>query len=153
MSLASRFWSKVDKRGPDECWPWLGALNEHGYGVMRPEGQRNGPTVKAHRVSVILDDRNPDGLCVLHRCDNPRCVNPAHLFLGTMADNTQDMVAKRRGLVGHRNGHAKLTDAQAAEIRRRRNAGERRDRLAAEFHVSGATVTRIANREGWRHVP
>lgn len=152
MSLESRFWSKVEKRGPAECWPWTGARNEHGYGVMRPEGRRSGPTIKAHRVAVTLDGRDPAGLCVLHRCDNPRCVNPAHLFLGTKADNTQDMIAKRRGLVGQRNGQAKLTDAQAAEIRRRRLAGERRDVLAAEFNVSGASITRIANREGWRHV-
>lgn len=152
MSLESRFWPKVDKRGPDDCWVWTGAVNEHGYGVMRPEGRRNGPTVKAHRVSVILDGRDPVGLCVLHSCDNPPCVNPRHLDLGTKADNTHDMLAKRRGLVGQRNGQAKLTDAQASEIRRRRNAGERRDRLAAEFGVSGAAITRIANGEGWRHV-
>ncbi|MEU8199394.1 HNH endonuclease [Microbispora amethystogenes] len=152
MSLESRFWSKVDKRGPDDCWPWTGATNQHGYGVMRPEGRRSGPTVKAHRVSLTLAGIDPDGWCVLHSCDNRKCVNPAHLRLGTKADNTRDMLTKQRGLVGQRNGHAKLTDTQAAEIRRRRLAGERRDVLAAEFHVSGATITRIANGEGWRHV-
>jgi hypothetical protein len=152
MSLATRFWSKVDKRGPAECWLWTGAVNADGYGVMRPEGQRSGGTIRAHRVSVALDGRAPDGLCVLHSCDNPPCVNPAHLHLGTKAENTHDMLAKQRGLIGERNGHAKLTSAQASEIRRRRRAGERRDVLAAEFNVSGATVTRIANGEGWRHV-
>ena len=61
MSLESRFWSKVRKLGPDDCWPWLAATNEHGYGVMRPEGRRIGPTVKAHRVSALLDGRDPAG--------------------------------------------------------------------------------------------
>jgi len=152
MSLESRFWSKVDRREPQDCWPWTGAINQHGYGVMRPEGRRSGPTVKAHRVSLALAGVDPDGWCVLHRCDNRRCVNPAHLMLGTKADNTHDMLAKQRGLIGERNGHAKLTGAQASEIRRRRLTGEGRDLLATEFNVSGATVTRIANGEGWRHV-
>jgi len=152
MSLRTRFWSKVDKRGPGDCWPWTGATNERGYGVMRPEGRRSGPTVKAHRVPLLLAGIDPEGWCVLHSCDNPPCVNPAHLRIGTKADNTRDMLSRQRGLVGRRNGNAKLTEAQAAEIRRRRNAGELRKDLAAEFNVSGATVTRIANGEGWRHV-
>lgn len=152
MSLESRFWAKVDKRGPVECWVWTGATNEHGYGVLHAEGRRNGGTLKAHRVAVALDGRNLDGLCVLHECDNPPCINPAHLRVGTKADNTRDMLSKHRGLVGRRNGQAKLNETEAAEIRRRRNAGEPRKRLAAEFDVSGATITRIANREGWRHV-
>ena len=59
MSLESRFWPKVRKLGPDDCWPWLAATNEHGYGVMRPEGRRTGPTVKAHRVAALLDGRDP----------------------------------------------------------------------------------------------
>lgn len=159
-TFEQRFWAKVDKDGPvpperpelGPCWLWTAATNENGYGVMRPEGKRSGPTVKAHRISVALDGRDPEGVCVLHHCDNPPCVNPAHLMLGTMADNTQDMLAKLRGLAGERNGHAKLTDGEASEIRGRRLAGEARKVLAAEFGVSGATVTRIANREGWRHV-
>jgi len=159
-TFEQRFWEKVEKNGPvpthrpelGPCWIWTAATSEHGYGVMRPEGQRSGPTSKAHRVSVALDGRDPEGVCVLHRCDNPPCVNPAHLMLGTKADNTQDMLAKLRGLAGERNGHAKLTGEQASEIRRRRLAGEAQKVLAAEFGVSGATVTRIANREGWRHV-
>ena len=84
MSLESRFWSKVRKLGPGDCWPWLAATNEHGYGVMRPEG--TGPTVKAHRVSALLDGRDPAGRVVLHSCDNPPCVNPAHLVVGDQAD-------------------------------------------------------------------
>jgi len=159
-TFEDRFWVKVDKNGPvpehrpdlGPCWIWTSATNEHGYGVMRPEGRRSGPTVKAHRVSVTLDGRDPSGLNVLHRCDNPPCARPDHLIIGTKADNSQDMIAKGRGLVGERNGHAKLTAEQVVDIRRRRAAGERRKDLAAEFGVSGAAITRVANGEGWRHV-
>jgi hypothetical protein len=159
-TFEQRFWAKVDKNGPvpahrpelGQCWMWTAATNEHGYGVMRPEGKRTGPTIKAHRVSMTLAGQDPKDRCVLHRCDNPPCVNPAHLMLGTMADNTQDMVAKHRGLIGECNGNAKLTEQAVLEIRRRRTSGELRKVLIAEFGVSGATITRIAKGEGWRHV-
>lgn len=160
LTFEDRFWSKVNQDGPvpphrpelGPCWLWTAAVNEHGYGVMRPAGRRSGPTIKAHRVAVFLDGRDPGSRCVLHRCDNPPCVNPEHLFIGTKADNTQDMVAKQRGLVGERNGIAKLTADKVVEIRRRMAAGEMRKSVAAAYEVSPATVTRIVQREGWRHV-
>lgn len=152
QTFAERFWSKVDKDRPNGCWEWTAALNEHGYGVMRPEGRRTGPTVKAHRVSVLLDGRDPEGLCVLHRCDNPPCVNPAHLFLGTRADNAADRDAKGRGNSGTVNGQARLTDAQVVEIRARVAAGELQRVVAASFGVGRPTVSRIVNRKGWVHV-
>jgi hypothetical protein len=90
-----RFWEKVDRRGPDQCWLWTAALTGNGYGVIRLDTHL--PRVQAHRASWMLSNGPiPDGLWVLHRCDTPRCVNPAHLFLGTRADNVQDMIAKGR---------------------------------------------------------
>lgn len=151
-TLADRFWEKVDRRGPDECWLWTAAVNEHGYGVMRPEGRRTGPTIKAHRVSLMLAGVDVDGLVVRHSCDNPPCVNPAHLSTGTKADNSADMVTRDRHARGSRSGTSKLTERQVAEIRARQAAGELHRVLAAEYGVSRVTITNIVSGKTWRHV-
>lgn len=151
-SLADRFWSKVDRQGPSDCWVWTGARNEHGYGVMRPEGQRSGPTIKAHRVSLSLVGVDIDGVVVRHSCDNPPCVNPAHLSTGTKADNSADMVARGRSPRGSRSGASKLTERQVAEIRARHASGELHRVLAADYGVSRVTITHIVNGKTWRHV-
>ncbi|MGW2594822.1 helix-turn-helix domain-containing protein [Streptomyces sp. NPDC001515] len=154
LTFAERFWSKVDRRGPDECWLWTGALNEHGYGVMRPNTQRrNGPTVKAHRASLQLAGVEIEGLYVLHACDNPPCVNPNHLSAGTAADNAADMVGKGRQARGTGRRTSKLTEAQIPEIRARAAAGEMQKVLAAEYGVSHPTISRVVSRQGWTHVP
>ncbi|MEV5184213.1 helix-turn-helix domain-containing protein [Streptomyces werraensis] len=151
-SLADRFWAKVDKRGPDDCWLWTAAVNMNGYGVMHPEGRRHGPTVRAHRVSLMLAGVDIDGRYVLHSCDTPRCVNPAHLSAGDHKENVADMITRQRQARGSRNGEAKLTEQQVAEIRTRAAQGDLQSVLAAEYGVSRPTISRIVNREGWRHV-
>lgn len=92
--IEERFWSKVDQRGPNDCWPWLGARHERGYGRFIL-GERNR---RANRVAWEIANARPvpDGMLVCHSCDNPPCVNPAHLWIGTLADNARDMVAKGR---------------------------------------------------------
>ena len=88
-----RFWSKVKVGAADECWEWQAGLDSDGYGRIQFDGKRQG----AHRFSWILHNTDiPQGMCICHRCDNPACVNPNHLFLGTQVDNIYDMVSKNR---------------------------------------------------------
>lgn len=106
--LAQRFWPKVNKAGDDECWPWT-AATAYGYGKI---GMGNNFVAMAHRVSWELHyGPIPDGLRVCHKCDNPPCVNPKHLFLGTAADNNMDRVRK-----GRTNRVRKIRPEQAIEI-------------------------------------
>ena len=99
VSLADRFWPKVDKSPESGCWHWTGAMNPSGHGVLGRGGRNHG----AHRVSWQLHHGDiPKEMHVCHHCDNPRCVNPDHLFLGTAADNVADMVRKGRQAKGPR---------------------------------------------------
>lgn len=106
--LADRFWAKVQKR--DDCWPWGGAKNRRGYGVIGL-GSRGEGTALAHRVSFALHAGDPAGRCVMHLCDNPECVRPDHLMLGSYSDNNRDMANKGRarnqntGVTTCRRGH------------------------------------------------
>jgi hypothetical protein len=116
-----RYWAKVVKRGPDECWDWSGSKEVHGYGQLRIKGR----STKAHRFSYELHfGPIPNGLDCLHKCDNPPCTNPNHLFLGTAKDNADDMNAKGRGSkppIQHMKGEthplAQFTNAQVREFR------------------------------------
>jgi hypothetical protein len=140
-------------RSDGECKVFVGPRTKKGYGKIG-EGGRGGRILSTHRVAWELEHGPiPDGLCVLHRCDNPPCCNVDHLFLGTKADNNADMVAKGRAYRGPRLGriyqgeshvNAKLTDEAARAIRNRRLAGEGVAALAREYGVSCALVCNIA---------
>ena len=121
--LAERFWAKVDRRGPDDCWNWTAMTHPDGHGRIG-EGGHYGRMLYAHRVSYELHiGPIPPGLVVMHKCDNPRCVNPAHLQLGTDADNHRDCWNKGRSpfkpsMPGASHPLAKITPAIAAEVLR-----------------------------------
>jgi len=132
------------------CFLWTGTTTG-GYGRVR-RGKR---THYAHRVAYeLLVGPIPEGVCVLHRCDTPPCVNPAHLFLGTIADNNQDMVQKGRGIAksGEQHCRARLTEDDVLAIRARAAAGETQRPLAREYGVDQATISNIVTRKSWKHV-
>jgi hypothetical protein len=162
--LVERFWEKVDKDGPihpalgTPCWLWRGGTTSFGYGAIGIGERLHWQMGLAHRVSYELHNGPiPDGLFVLHKCDNPPCVNPTHLFAGTPKENIQDMFAKGRdrapGAPGEANNNAKLTDHAVREIRERAAQGERQCDLAVEFGIESATINHVVRRRGWKHIP
>lgn len=145
-----RFWSKVDIRGLDECWEWLGSLTDRGYGRF---GWRK-KTLRSHRVSFILKNEIINKPVICHKCDNPKCVNPNHLFEGTLSDNSIDRERKGRGFknAGSLHPMAKLNEQKVIEIKQKLNNGIGVEQLAREIGVSGATISNIKNHKSWRHV-
>jgi hypothetical protein len=142
----------MDDRG---CWEWGGARNEHGYGQTAIKHYLQ---MKAHRLSwMIHHSIIADEVCVLHKCDNPPCVNPDHLFIGTKKDNMQD--CSRKGRVryilrrGESNECAKLTDKKVAEARRLYASGDSLRSVAQRYGVNSKTMSRAIHGLQWAHVP
>ena len=148
---SKNFWSKVSKpANPDGCWTWGGSLHKKGYGLWGFRGKIH----KAHRISYrIHKGRIPDGLCVCHACDNPPCVNPKHLWVGTHQDNADDKYEKGRD--NHAKGEAnggggKLTWESVREIRRlREEENMSQQTLADKFGVSQPMIGLIVRGEKW----
>lgn len=146
----ARFWAKVQKT--DGCWLWMGKRTAAGYGKNVRMGGRQ---FFAHRLAWVLTHGSiPDGMWVLHRCDNPPCVRPDHLFLGDSQDNVDDMRAKGRGpdLRGEKSAGAVLTEAAVREIRRRNAAGDSHAAIARDMGVHKTTVASVVQGRTWRHV-
>ena len=140
MSLRTRWLAFVPARPADGCWLWRGAKDRDGYGVIADAGR----TLAAHRVGFELYKRPlPPGALLMHSCDTPSCVNPAHLSIGTKRANAADMTAKGRRA-------SKLTRELALQIRARANAGETCSALASEFGVAESTVRAIKSGTAWR---
>jgi len=114
-TLKARFDEKYSKGPEDECWNWQASTAGKGYGQIKIPGTRR--QIYAHRLSYLIHlGEIPDGKEVCHTCDNPLCVNPAHLFLGTRKDNAQDMKQKFRSTFGEKNARAKLTEKDVIKI-------------------------------------
>jgi len=152
--IGERFWPKVKIAAANECWEWTAAKFPCGYGRIA-EGGAARRALRAHRVSWELEHGEiPNGLWVLHTCDNRGCVNPAHLFLGTAKDNTVDAWKKGRMYClpqnrGSDNPQARLSQLQVNEIRDLLATGVRQQELAQRFVISRQQVSRIANRQCW----
>lgn len=158
LSPAERFWSKVNRRGPDECWEWTAKHRNSGYGVISVGG-RGGRMWLAHRYSWYLTNgpipkmKGAHGAVVRHKCDNRLCVNPAHLEIGTQADNVRDM-DRRGGRVnkpprGSRHGNAKFTEDDVLYMRASHKSN---DQIAREFDCNPGTVKNIRARRSWKHI-
>ena len=150
--LWDRFHAKVSPEALTGCWIWTGAVKELGYGVIGL-GTREQGTAKAHRVAYTLyKGQIPSGMNVLHDCDNPSCVNPSHLYAGTLSDNMIDCVKRKRQYKpdnrGEKSTTRKLSVEQVNVIRSKQKTGRA---YAAEFGVSKSTVFAIWRGVNWKH--
>lgn len=164
LSFEQRFWSKVKIASPDECWEWQGAINSSGYGSFRKGNKICG----AYRVSWELTyGEIPNDILVCHKCDNPPCVNPNHLFLGTYRDNAVDRSMKGRSskligkyshehpekTYGERNGRAKLTTQDVLNIRNEYVEGSiTQQELSEQYGVARTVISYIIHRKIWKHI-
>ena len=153
QNVVERFWKYVDRQGDDECWNWTGAKLESGYGRLKVGFRAKNAT---HISYAIANGEMPDGKIICHTCDNPSCVNPAHLFAGTQLDNIRDMHAKGRvgdvGAKGEANGRAKLNQAKADEIREIFSAGGISvSEIARRYGVSRSAINLILNGKHWNY--
>lgn len=145
-----RFKEKYRKNKTNGCWVWFGAKpSDGGYGRF---GMGDGHTVDSHRAAwVLFVGQIPNGLLVLHKCDNTLCVNPDHLFLGTQCDNMGDAVRKGRVSRGVKRPDAKLTECDVRYIRAKHKHVSQRE-LAKKFSISRAAVQMVIKRDTWKHV-
>ena len=148
MPLETRFWSKVDIKGNDECWEWKARRNHKGYGVFKNKGKSE----QAHRIAWKLTHGEiPVGTFILHTCDNPPCNNPSHLWNGTNDDNMKDMVKKNRQAKGEK-VRKKLVAEQVIAIRVLLQCDISVSEVAKMYGLNTSTVYDIKHRIYWRHI-
>jgi hypothetical protein len=149
--LDDRFWSKVSKNGNGECWEWTACKYQDGYGQFRV-----GESIKmSHRLSYQHHFGDiPNGMFVCHKCDNPKCVNPEHLFLGTHKENMTDMASKKRarGARGQSHHLSKMTPEKVKSLRTERANGASLNCLAKKYGISAPSVYNIVIRKNWAHL-
>lgn len=152
IPAVERFISKfiVDKKSG--CWVWSGPVSKDGYGIFRESSDIK--SMAAHRASYrIFRGKIKEGMFICHKCDNPPCVNPDHLYVGTPQDNSNDMVKRNRSLAGEKNYKSKLNDWQVIKIRELWDSGELSQRdLAIVFGVTKTSIVQIVKRNSWKHI-
>lgn len=142
-----RFWTYLERRN-NGCWDWAGTIN-YGYGRLRKDGGK----VYAHKIMwEVVNGPVPNGLFVLHKCDNRKCCNPDHLFLGTISDNNHDAKIKGRKVMGMRSKSAKLTDSDVRQIIVLRDSGFKVQEIATIYKVSGNSIRAVFSGKCWRHI-
>lgn len=159
VPLVQRLWRQVDRRSPDECWPWKAKSLVRGYGIIS-RGTRSDGRILAHRAAwevtygPIPKGEGAHGTIVLHTCDNRPCCNPAHLRLGTQADNVRDMDAKGRRVVVMRRGEDHPnTNLTANDVRAIRATNASQDKVWAErFGMTRAGIKQVRLRQTWKHI-
>lgn len=147
-----RMWSKIEKRGDDECWQWLGLKDPKGYGRFH----KNGTPIPSTRVMFAIHyGEVKSGFLICHKCDNSGCVNPNHLFEGTVLDNNRDCFDKQRNVTGEKHNFAKLTEDQVVSLRRSwaENPRETWSEIAGEYGISPRMAKFIILRRNWRRSP
>ncbi len=146
------FWKGVDVRGENDCWEWVGYKDKNGYGSISINNYPN----KTHRyVWEIMYGYIPEGMCVCHSCDNPPCCNPKHLWLGTVGENTRDMINKGRKVVkyGEENHHHKLLKNDVLKIRRLYSTNKyTQEEIGNMFGVTKSNIECIVNYKSWKHL-
>jgi HNH endonuclease len=159
-TFPARFWAKVNKDGPTPlhraelgpCWLWKPAIATCRHGIIM-KGRHCDGCMGAHVAAWILNiGLVPDGFCVCHHCDNPPCVRPSHLFLGTSAQNSADMAEKGRAARGIKHGMSKLSEKEVLEIRNLRRLGVAGTRVASMFNISPQMVCQIWKGHNWTHI-
>lgn len=159
LTTAEKFWARVDRTGgPDSCWPFSGgykAKGGHGQIVIGTR-KTGGILIGSHRLAWTLTNGPiPKDMCVCHKCDNPPCCNPDHLFLGTASENFADMRRKGRArggsLKGEINRNSRFTDEQVKQIRDKYSSGKSQREIGEEYGVGQTTISYII-KNGWRHV-
>jgi len=144
------FWSHVRK----DCWCYTATRSHAGHGHLKRHANGHYKHFQAHAYSWIIHfGEIPDGLCVLHKCDNPCCVNPEHLYLGTRRQNNEEASRKGRTAKGETHYAAKLSNDTVIEMRRLYSDGHTQKALAQKYGIGQGLVSRVVRRKSWEHVP